>query len=355
MLIQHPDVCKSLHSLGNYPLSGVILYLNKKSPLKQPMNSIRPLFVFFLLLSVSIVAPVSAQPDERKLTKKEYIERYKDDAIREMHLSGVPASITLGQGMLESSFGNSPLARYANNHFGIKCHADWDGPTFTQDDDAANECFRKYYTVFESYSDHSKFLRGRRWYAPLFELKITDYKGWARGLKKAGYATDPKYADKLIRIIEENNLHLLDKVKEMPPDKKKDIKLAEHKNTQPAVTAESESKSYQLEVRLHENNIKYVVAREGDTYASLTSELSLMDWQLPKYNEAKAERPLKVGEIVYLQPKRSKGKSKSHRVKKGDTMWTVSQLYGIKLKHLYKRNRMEPGSVLSIGQVLKLR
>ena len=321
------------------------------------MKMIRFLFVVALFAGLFGKNYLQAQPDDRRLTKEEYIARYPDDAVREMHISGVPASSTLGQGMLESSYGNSPLARYANNHFGIKCHADWQGATFHQDDDAANECFRKYYTVFESYRDHSKFLRGRRWYAPLFELKVTDYKGWARGLKKAGYATDPKYADKLIRIIEENNLQRFDKMKSMPRKKKEEnLQVAQAKKDKaPVESAEQASSAFKLEVRYHKNNIKYVVAREGDSYASLTRELSLMPWQLPKYNESEEGRALQPGEIVFLQPKRSKGQAKTHTVKAGETAWDISQQYGVRLKNLYKRNGLSEGTTLRAGQTLKLR
>ena len=146
------------------------------------------------------------------MTRQEYIEKYKDDAISEMHRSGVPASITLAQGILESGDGNSKMARVAKNHFGIKCHSDWKGKTFIQDDDTKNECFRKYKSVLDSYKDHSDFLKRRR-YAALFELKITDYKSWAKGLKKAGYATNPKYPQLLIGIIEANELYQYDSKK----------------------------------------------------------------------------------------------------------------------------------------------
>ena len=173
------------------------------------------LSVVFSLLAVAVFA----QPGSKKITQSEYIEMYKDDAIREMHRSGVPASITLAQGILESGNGNSALARYANNHFGIKCHSDWKGETFIQDDDEKDECFRKYNHVLESYEDHSDFLKKKR-YAFLFDLKITDYKGWANGLKKAGYATNPKYPKLLIDIIELNNLSQYDKAPKKSSPKK---------------------------------------------------------------------------------------------------------------------------------------
>ena len=173
----------------------------------------KPLSLIILLVqAIFISATTQSQPSEPRMSKTDYVGQYADQAIREMHASGVPASITLAQGMLESDFGNSPLAKYANNHFGIKCHKGWEGPTFIQDDDEKNECFRKYYEAYESYKDHSEFLRTRDRYATLFDLKTTDYKGWAKGLKKAGYATNPKYADLLIRIIEDNELYKYDKV-----------------------------------------------------------------------------------------------------------------------------------------------
>ncbi|MBB6463394.1 glycoside hydrolase family 73 protein [Flammeovirga kamogawensis] len=150
-------------------------------------------------------------PAGKKLTPQEYISMYKDYAIESMHKKKVPASITLAQGLLESGNGNSKLSRASNNHFGIKCGGNWNGESYKYDDDRPNECFRVYDSVLDSYEDHGDFLRTRSWYSSLFELKITDYKGWAKGLKKAGYATDPKYPSKLITIIETYRLNELDK------------------------------------------------------------------------------------------------------------------------------------------------
>ena len=172
------------------------------------MNKI--LAILFLLFFNWTYA--QAQPAERRITREEYIEMYKDDAIREMLKSGVPASITLAQGILESGNGNSPLAVYAKNHFGVKCHKGWTGESMRLDDDEKNECFRKYETVYESFKDHSDFLVTRSRYAFLFDLKITDYKGWAKGLKKAGYATNPNYPSLLIDLIEKYELYNYDKV-----------------------------------------------------------------------------------------------------------------------------------------------
>lgn len=156
---------------------------------------------------VAVATPVGAQ---QALTRAQYIEKYAPMAVESQLLYGIPASITLAQGCLESGNGNSRLAREANNHFGIKCGGSWDGPSLAHDDDAPQECFRKYESVAESYVDHALFLSERERYRSLFDLDPKDYKGWARGLKAAGYATNPAYADLLIRIIEENNLQRFD-------------------------------------------------------------------------------------------------------------------------------------------------
>src|SRR5687768_2046584 len=168
--------------------------------------------ILFLLTSVVL----RCQPSEPYMTAEQYIEKYKGDAIKEMLLFNIPASITLAQGMLESGNGNSDLAVYANNHFGIKCHVGWNGPTYIKDDDAKDECFRKYPSVLDSYTDHSKFLKNRSRYAALFELKHNDYKGWAEGLKTCGYATDPKYTRRLIEIIETHKLYQYDILEGVP-------------------------------------------------------------------------------------------------------------------------------------------
>ena len=285
-----------------------------------------------------------AQPSDYRLTRKEYIETYKEEAIREMLRAGIPASITLAQGILESGDGNSPLARYANNHFGIKCHRGWTGERFIMDDDEKNECFRKYYSVYDSYRDHSEFLTGRSRYADLFKLKVTDYKGWAKGLKKAGYATNPKYANILIKIIEDNELYRYDKVKKLP-------KREPEQSPKPVAQKLEE---YDRAVRL-QNRIKYTVVKEGDSFFKIADEMDMGLWQLYKYNDMKKGQKLEPGQILYLQPKRSKGTEEFHVAKAGDSMWMISQMYGIKLKKLYKRNRMNPGSQPTPGQKLYLR
>ena len=286
-----------------------------------------------------------AQPAERRITRSEYINMYKDDAVKEMLHSGVPASITLAQGILESGDGNSPLAKYAKNHFGIKCHKGWDGPTFHQDDDAKNECFRKYYSVYESYRDHSEFLRTRGRYDFLFELNVTDYKGWAKGLKKAGYATNPKYPQLLIRIIEENDLAQYDKVKKVKPrkaaQKPKPVVADVRPNLHP--------------IKIHENNIKYVIAKKGDSYLKIAEAHEMALWQIYRYNDLNQNDPISEGDIIYLQPKRNKAKQKKlHVAADGESMRDISQAYGVKLKKLYEYNGLIAGSKVNKGQKVQL-
>lgn len=297
------------------------------------------------LISIILFQSFFAQPAERRMTRKEYIETYKDDAISEMHRSKIPASITLAQAILESGDGNSPLAMYAKNHFGIKCHSTWTGETFTMDDDAKDECFRKYDHVLDSYKDHSDFLTTRGRYSFLFDLKITDYKGWAKGLKKAGYATNPKYADILIKLIETHNLDQFDNYAKVPPRK-----IAKKKKNE---SLAKKTVANRL-VKLH-NNIKYVVVKDGDSVEKIAEDFEMNEWQIRKYNDLNKGEALNSGDVIYLQPKRSKAAEDYHTVQKGETMRSISQLYGIKLKQLYKKNQLVFGTQPSIGTKLSLK
>ena len=299
--------------------------------------------VYILLFFLFGWNTISAQPAERRITRDEYIETYKDDAIREMMKSGVPASITLAQGILESGDGNSPLAVYGKNHFGVKCHSGWTGESMRLDDDAKDECFRKYETVYESYRDHSDFLVTRSRYDFLFDLKITDYKGWAKGLKKAGYATNPKYADMLIMLIEKNDLNQYDNYAKVPPrklSKKRSSKLLASTNART--------------IKLH-NHIKYIMVKEGDTFYRIAQDFEMNLWQLYKYNDLNKGDVLKVGDVIYLQPKRNKSKEKFHTVRQGETMRDISQMYGVKLKKLYKKNLLIVGTQPNVGDKIFLK
>lgn len=297
---------------------------------------------FLALAFFCLVQAAPAQPAERRYSRKEYIERWKDEAINQMNMHNIPASITLAQGILESADGNSPLARYANNHFGIKC-AGWTGETFIQDDDARDECFRKYDNAEESYVDHSLFLKKPR-YADLFTLAVTDYKGWAHGLKKAGYATSPQYAPRLIQIIEENNLQNYDR----------EPVYAQKPVVAPPKEVVTNIKARKHEVKVHDNNIRYVIAKQGDTPYKIATEFDMGLWQIYKYNDLESNAKFNEGDIVYLQPKRSKAKFEFHTMAAGDNMKKISQLYGVKLKKLYKRNRITPGKEPAVGTVIYL-
>jgi LysM repeat protein len=316
--------------------------------------------------------------NEARMAKEEYIQKYKDDAIKDMLRTKVPASITLGQAMLESDNGNSKLAKNANNHFGIKCHNGWTGATYNMDDDAKNECFRKYKTVLDSYDDHSDFLRNRTHYAFLFELKSTDYKGWAEGLKKAGYATSPTYAKDLIKIIEDNKLYEMDKLLKMP---EKEAEVAEKENPKkiepPAIPAKTSSnppktpaitdKSSNVPIKKNEpisskgapvllnNEVKYIVASKGETFYKIAKENNVNVGELYTYNDLGKDAILSPGQMVYLQPKRNSACVQYHIVKAGETMYSISQEFGIKLKMLYKKNLMNLGTEPVVGQRLWLK
>jgi len=303
------------------------------------------IIILLLLFVLSLMA--SAQD----ISRSDYIEQYSDVAISEMRRTGIPASITMAQAILESSNGNSRLARRANNHFGIKCHSNWSGQTIKHDDDARNECFRKYRNADESFKDHSAFLVNGARYQFLFDYKPTDYKRWARGLKKAGYATNPHYAKKLIELIERYDLHKLDQgVK---------VQLA---NKESAATQEAqETQGFAPSTGKHpvkeRNRVEFTVARPGDTYAALTEEFDKMRWELQKYNDVPDGIEPEPGQIIYLQPKRNRAARdhKHHIVEQGETMWYISQKYAVKLRKLYKKNRMEPGAEPQKGDKIWLR
>ncbi|MBK9392319.1 MAG: glucosaminidase domain-containing protein [Bacteroidetes bacterium] len=282
-----------------------------------------------------------------------YINQYKDLAMSEMRRTGIPASITLAQGMIESDYGRSRLAVEANNHFGIKCHNTWKGPTITHHDDRRNECFRKYRKAEESYFDHSDFLTSTSRYGFLFELDEKDYKGWARGLKKAGYATNPDYANMLIRKIEEYELWRFDLGKSKVPNVANRTDTVKETPVSPSVAKDSTPRKADDNFvvpgrvsRIKENNrIQYIIVNETDTKEGIEKEYGLLKWELSKYNETDNDLKIVPGQILYLQPKRDKAEpgQEIHTVVKGETMYIISQRYGIKLRQLYEMNRMNQG------------
>lgn len=333
-------------------------------------------YSFILLLFLCFTSSSILALDDDKLTRSEYIDMWKEEAIYQMVLHKIPASITLAQGILESGDGNSELARKANNHFGIKCHSDWKGKRVYHDDDKKGECFRHYKDAHSSFEDHSEFLLKKR-YESLFTLKITDYKGWAKGLKACGYATSSKYAGLLIKIIEENDLTRFDKIgqnhikKGTTPERSRYLEEEE-------VIAQKEEKKPKKEngrknkggdngklddvslvagraVKLSDNRIKYVIVKSGDNFEKLAEELDMMPWQLWKYNDLDKNAVLQEGSLLYLQPKRRNAKTSYHTVSEGESLWDISHRYGVKIKQICKYNDISPNYTPKAGERLALR
>ncbi len=307
---------------------------------------------FFFVLSVWVPHSLQAEGGDPYA----YIEKFKDIAVQEMKRAGIPASIKLAQGMLESAMGTSELARKANNHFGIKCHNDWDGKKMWRIDDDVDErgkpiksCFRVYKHARESYVAHSEFLRDPKKeyrYGFLFFLNPTDYRSWAKGLQSSGYATSPTYANKLIGLIERYELYEYDRqgMEEMPVIEEPDKPLDEIESVL-GIT--------------YNNDTRMVLAREGETLKSIEERTAVPVEKLMKYNEGytSPSHRLKEGDIVYLEAKRNyyRGFKKWHYVKEGETMFYIAQLYGIKLNKLYDKNRMPEGSQPAPGERIRLR
>ncbi len=288
-----------------------------------------------------------------------YIEKYSPIAVSEMKRTGVPASITLAQGLLESNAGLSPLAGKGNNHFGIKCHNDWRGKNMKVDDNAPGECFRVYPNAEASFRDHSDFLRSRDRYKALFELKPTDYKGWARGLKKAGYATDPNYADKLITLIEDYRLYEYDKkttVSVQPP-----LEVESPKQLPPEVLDRKyrESVRFALSRSVYEQNgVPFVYSVEGESYRSIASSNGLFLRELLRFNDLSEERELGPGTVVYLGRKKAQaapGVTKYVVGEDGESLRAISQRFGIRLAALQKMNPALIGYRLEEGDTVILR
>ena len=304
------------------------------------------IFMRKFLISIALLLSVWAHGQIRwNQQYQQYINQYKDIAIEEMHRWKIPASITLAQGLFESGAGQSELARKGNNHFGIKCNG-WTGRRVYHDDDERNECFRAYESAFESYEDHSRFLAGGQRYRSLFSLKVTDYKGWAKGLKAAGYATNPQYASKLIEIIQLYKLYEYDTAKQA--DKFMVEHAKDHRvNGQDLHPIKIFNKNY------------YLLARRGDTFKSIAEEVGISYRKLAKYNERDKRDQLSEGEIVWLKKKQKKApkdyKGRLHYVRSGESMYTIAQSYGIRLKSLYKMNHLSPDYQIRVGDALRLR
>lgn len=295
-------------------------------------NYFRTLLAFSILFSG--ISYIYAKQDNEA-----YIKRYCKIAMREMNDYGIPASITLAQGILESAAGTSKLAVKANNHFGIKCHNDWSGEKIYHDDDKKNECFRKYDHAEESFIDHSEFLKNRARYSFLFELDKTDYKAWAKGLKEAGYATDPNYPKRLIELIERYNLHKYD--------------IESYTSKEEGVVTPAK-----LQIVKDESGLRYVHVQKGESYYTIAKKHNIPFGLIYSYNDVdRKTRQPEEGTVVYLQKKKKKitWGNGLHVVEKGESMHDISQKYGIRLHSLYEINNLPYDTKAVVGQLLKLR
>lgn len=314
------------------------------------MKRIIPLFLL-AYCCISATSGTNAQKADA------YIGKYSDIAVSQMRQKGIPASITLAQGLLESGYGEGYLAVKANNHFGIKCHSDWKGESVRMDDDLKNECFRKYPTPEDSFYDHSDFLRYKSRYAFLFELEITDYKSWAYGLKAAGYATDPKYPEKLIVLIEKYNLSRFD----TPEDSMEAVPSPGMLEQPERYTGEGRKGTYPVSPSreiLKINGIPFVYARSGETFSSIANQYDMFSSELLRYNDVKSDRQLQTGDVVYLRRKASKAAKglEKHICQQGDNLYGIAQKYGIRLKALMRLNSItDPNHILREDDTIVLR
>lgn len=300
------------------------------------------LFSLLLFLNFSIYAQRTNQ------AYWSYIDQYKGIAIEQMQKYRIPASITLAQGLLESGAGRSTLATKANNHFGIKVSGNWTGPYVLKTDDAPNEKFRKYRNARESYEDHSKFLQGKR-YQGLFQLKITDYKGWARGLKAAGYATSPTYADALIRIIEMYNLDQFD-----------NGKFKQEKKAPVIPVNNAKDSFFQTHTVYAHNKNYFIIVEVGDNMATISKETGISLKKLYQYNDLPLDYAPTQGDLIYFKKKQKCAskqfkKNPIHIVEANQSLFDISQLYGIRLKSLYKLNQLDPSHEIKPGDILRIR
>lgn len=313
---------------------------------------------------------VSASAQVR-MTRQEYIDKYKAIAVAHQQRYGIPASITMAQGILESDSGNSQLSAQSNNHFGIKCKSSWTGEKVYYDDDAKGECFRAYPTVEQSYYDHAEFLDKSPRYESLFDLEPTDYKGWAKGLKRAGYATAADYAQRLIKIIEANDLQVLDgedglaKYAKLHGGSAVPMSEGWFADAENLTTEGVDPNNFATTINGHKgynvyrnNGVFFVVAKSGDSYDRIADFFKLSKRRLLAYNDLTRKAQLKMGDVVYIARKQSRYKNGSvteHVVKSGESVQSVSQEYAIMESSLRRINKLSKGAEVTPGQTLKLK
>lgn len=326
-----------------------------------------------IALAAILLASAAMLRAQVRLTREEYVDRYKAIAVAHMERYGIPASITMAQGILESDCGNSLLSMKSNNHFGIKCKRDWTGKKVYHDDDAKGECFRSYPSVEASYRDHAEFLDSQPRYDSLFAYSSSDYRSWARGLKAAGYATAPDYAQRLVRIIEETKLYLLDR-----PDGIRLWASRASGATDPEEWFSSQSSvagtdyaaaidpdNYRVTINAHEgynvyatNGVHYVLAKENDTFENIGRKFRLSARNLRKFNDLKDKKAQPMtGETVYIERKKKRweGNARHHVSRTGETAYAVGQSYAIRTRSIEKMNRLKPGAAIEQGRQIRIK
>lgn len=316
--------------------------------------------IFLIGLITIMLSSAYAQYTENDIYN--YIERFSDLAVEKMKSHGIPASITLAQGILESGAGTSNLAVKANNHFGIKCHANWTGETYYQNDDAENECFRKYDKAENSYEDHSEFLKAKR-YERLFALGKTDYKAWAQGLKDCGYATNPKYPERLITLIEKYRLSRFDTLAmgySPAICNDTDVRFA------PLITLDTLARrnvltpvSYPYTQRtVYANNGSFfVIAKKGDTYLDIAMDVQQPLFRIRKYNDLLVRNyEPQEGEWVYIEKKAKYSADYQKYVVRSssESLRSICQRYGCRMGSIMTINQLERNTLLSRGQIILL-
>ncbi|MEO6538095.1 MAG: glucosaminidase domain-containing protein [Ferruginibacter sp.] len=299
----------------------------------------------------------------QKLSVQEYVDKYKDIAIAEMKRSGIPASIILAQGILETENGNSDLVKKSNNHFGIKCKSTWLGESVTHTDDAPNECFRKYGSAWDSYKDHSDYLKNTPRYASLFQLDALDYKGWAYGLKRAGYATNPRYPEILIKNIEQYNLQQYNNT--IPDDLAFDPgKYADETNIQKRVALRPASaaantiladKSPLKKSKTLFNSLKAVFGLQQTSLLAIASENDIPLSKLLEYNDLKIDGLLKESQWVYLEKKHKQGNRDYYIALQNESLYDISQNNAVQLQYLMQYNQLNENEIVSVGKKIRLR
>lgn len=318
------------------------------------------------LSAILFISASYAQTEKERIDT--YVSTYKDLAIGEMLRTGIPAAITLAQGILETGGGQSDLAALAYNHFGIKCKSEWTGETMTHDDDAKGECFRKYNSVEDSYKDHSEFLKTRPCYAFLFKLDPTDYEGWAKGLKKAGYATNPAYAQKLIKLIVENHLQdytLLaleggNKNGEMLAEVKSDMILNEATASEPVAMKVVEDKTkktvYPTNTIFSINDLRVIYAETGTSLLAMANNYNIAFKKLLEYNDLLDETDiLNTPQLIYLEKKSKRGSNEIHIVEANETIRDISQKEGVQLSTVLEYNGLQKGMEPARGEKIYLK